>query len=58
MDYQSKRLTTHEEGWVYVEVEFADQMDSGDELNLVAWPTGEMHAFSDHFAACFVRPNA
>lgn len=55
MDYQAKKVTTHEEGWVSVEVEFADQSDSGDAVNLVAWPKGDMHAFNSHFVSRFVR---
>jgi len=55
MDYLAKKVTTHEEGWVSVEVDLADQTDSGDALNLVAWPKGDMHAFNDHGVSRFVR---
>ena len=55
LDYQHKKVMAHEEGWVSVEVEFADQADSGDALNLIAWPKGDMHAFTDHGVSRFVR---
>jgi len=58
MDYQAKRVATHEEGWVSVEIEFAGQANSGDALNLVAWPKGDMHAFNDHGVSRFVRTSS
>ena len=54
-DYQDKTVLLHEDGSVSVTVEFADQVDSGDELNLVATSEGDMFAFSDHFASRYVR---
>lgn len=44
-----------QDGIVSATLEFADQMDSGDSIVLVAWRTGDMHAYNDHFASRFVR---
>jgi hypothetical protein len=54
-DYQDKKVLIHEDGPVCVTLEFPDQTDSGDAINLIAWPNGSMHAFNDHLVALFVR---
>jgi hypothetical protein len=56
-DYQDKTIDPYEDGFRQVEVEFADQTDSGDALQLVVLPNGAMYAYNVHFVSLFVRPD-
>ena len=54
-DYQDKKIGPLEDGFRQVELEFADQIDSGDAIQLALLPTGAMYAYNVHFVSLFVR---
>lgn len=54
-DYQDKKCTIFEDGAVGVTLEFADQIDSGDSIELITLPNGAMYAYNVHFVSLFVR---
>lgn len=54
-DYKNKRVSTAEDGFRMVELEFANQTDSGDKVELIALPNGAMYACNVHFVSLFVR---
>lgn len=57
-DYQDKKFTVYEDGALGVTLEFADQIDSGDSIELITLPNGSMYAYSVHFVSLFVRLNS
>jgi hypothetical protein len=54
-EYIDKLEEVYEDGVVVIQVLVPYRTDSGDDINLVAWPEGEIHAFNDHFAINLVR---
>lgn len=57
-DYQDKKFKVYEDGAVGVTMEFADQIDSGDSIELITLPNGSMYAYNVHFVSLFVRANS
>lgn len=55
LEYLDKFEQRYEDGVIAVQILVPYRMDSGDDINLVTWPEGEMHAFNDHFAINLVR---
>lgn len=55
-DYLNKTFTTHDDGTVGVTVEFPDEEDDFDSLEMIALPNGSMYAYSVHAVALYVRP--
>jgi hypothetical protein len=58
MDYQARRLIACADGTLAVEMDFAERSGFRDWLMLIAWPSGDMHAYNDNMVARFVRPTS
>lgn len=57
-DYLDKKFTVYEDGAIGVTLEFADQIDFGDSIELITLPNGSMYAYNVHFVSLFVRTNS
>ncbi len=58
MDYQVKTFLLHEDGRIWVKVEFMNSKNASDTLDLMVRPDCDIYALSDQLSARLIREHA